>query len=36
MDIERRIRMNEQKRLQEIASNAINSVEAMSNIFKLN
>ena len=35
MALERRIRRNEQKRLQEIAENAINSVEALSNIFSL-
>lgn len=34
-DLERRIRANEQKRLQEIAANAINAAEAMSNIFSL-
>lgn len=34
-DLEQRIRANEQKRLQEIASNAINAAEAMSNIFSL-
>ncbi len=36
LDLEKRIRRNEQKRLQEIAANAINSSEALSNIFSLN
>ena len=35
IEIEKRIRRNEQKRLQEIAANAINSAEALSNIFSL-
>lgn len=36
LEIEQKIRRNEQKRLQEISENAINSAEALSNIFKLN
>lgn len=35
-DIDARIRRNEQNRLKEIAANAINSTEALSNIFELN
>ena len=35
-DIDTKIRANERKRLQEIAVNAINSVEALQNIIKLN
>ena len=35
-DIDAKIRANERKRLQEIAVNAINSVEALQNIIKLN
>ena len=34
--IDSRIRRNEQNRLKEIASNAINSIDALSNIFALN
>lgn len=35
-DIDAKIRANERKRLQEIAENAINSVDALQNILKLN
>lgn len=35
-EIDARIRANERKRLQEIAANAINSVDALQNILKLN
>lgn len=35
-EIEQKIRRNEQRRLQEIAENALNAAEAMSNIFELN
>ena len=35
-DIDDKIRANERKRLQEIAANAINSVDALQNILKLN
>lgn len=35
IEIEKKIRRNEQKRLQEIAANAINSAEALSKIFNL-
>lgn len=35
-DIDAKIRANERKRLQEIAENAINSVDALQNIIKLN
>ena len=35
-EVDAKIRANERKRLQEIASNAINSVDALQNILKLN
>lgn len=35
-DLDSKIRANERKRLQEIAANAINSVDALQNILKLN
>lgn len=35
-DIDAKIRANERKRLQEIAANAINSIDALQNILKLN
>lgn len=35
-DIDAKIRANERKRLQEIAENAINSIDALQNILKLN
>jgi len=35
-DIDAKIRANERKRLQEIASNAINSIDALQNILELN
>lgn len=36
IEIERKIRRNEQRRLQEIAENALNAADAMSHIFELN
>lgn len=35
-ELEKKIRRNEQRRLQEIASNALNAADAMSHIFELN